>query len=105
MAIVYTTQRINRRRKWLVRSGEIKDQAALEEYGQRWGAIAERFGAKVIARGDHQTPEGPHYPRVLIVAFPSYQQALACYQDSQYQEAMVFADRAFDRELTIIDGL
>ncbi len=90
---------------WMVRSGEIKDQAALEEYGRRWSAIAERFQARVIARGEHQTPEGRDSPRVLIVEFPSYSQAIACYEDAEYQQAIVFANRAFDRELTIINGV
>ncbi len=90
---------------WMVRGGEIKDQDALAEYGERWSAIAERFGAKVIARGDHETPEGADYPRVLIVEFPNYQTAVDCYNDDEYAAAMVFANRAYDRELTIIQGV
>ena len=89
---------------WMVRGGDIKDEAALKEYGARWGAIAARFGAKVIARGNHETPEGADYPRVLIVEFPDYQTAVNCYNDAEYKEAMVFANKAYDRELTIIEG-
>jgi len=88
----------------MVRSGEIKDEEALKEYQNRFVNIAPRFEAKIIARGKHQTPEGPDFPRMLIVEFPSYDQAIACYEDAEYQEAMVHANRAFDRELTIIDG-
>lgn len=90
---------------WMVRGGEIKDQQALQEYGALWGPIAERYRAKVIARGDHRTPEGVDYPRVLIVEFPDYQQAVACYEDADYKQAMVFANKAYDRELTIVDGV
>ena len=89
---------------WMVRSGEIKDEEALKEYQNRFVNIAPRFEAKIIARGKHQTPEGPNFPRMLIVEFPSYDQAIACYEDAEYQEAMLYANRAFDRELTIIDG-
>ena len=89
---------------WMVRGGEIKNRQALEEYGKRWGPIAERFQARIIARGDHQSPEGPDYPRVLIVEFPDYQRAVECYEDAVYQEAMIYANRAYDRELTIVDG-
>jgi uncharacterized protein (DUF1330 family) len=90
---------------WMVRSGAIKDEEALKEYQNRFVSIAPRFEAKIIARGDHQTPEGPDFPRVLIVEFPDYQKAIACYHDPDYQEAMVYANRALDRELTIIDGV
>ncbi len=89
---------------WMVRSGEIKDEEALKEYQKRFVNIAPRFEAKIIARGKHQTTEGPDYPRNLIVEFPNYEQAIACYEDAEYQEAMLYANRAFDRELTIIDG-
>ena len=90
---------------WMVRGGEIKDQQALVEYGKLWGPIAERFQARIITKGDHQTPEGSNYPRVLIVEFPDFQQAVACYEDSEYKNAMAYANKAYDRELTIIDGV
>ena len=90
---------------WIVRGGEIKDQQALQEYGRLWSGIAERFGAEVIAgKGAIDTREGPHYPRQLIVRFDSYQQALDCYQDPEYQRAMVHAHKAYDRELSILEG-
>ena len=34
---------------WIVRGGSIKDAEALATYGTLWGAIADRFGAKIIA--------------------------------------------------------
>ena len=89
---------------WMIRSGEIKDEEALKQYQQCWGRIAARYQAKVIGSGEHQTLEGPDFPRVLIIEFPSYQQAIACYEDAEYQQAMVYANKAFDREMTIIDG-
>jgi uncharacterized protein (DUF1330 family) len=90
---------------WMIRSGEIKDEEALNQYQSLWPDIAARFEAKIIARGEHKTPEGPDFPRVLIVEFPGYQQAIACYEDAEYQEAVVHANKAFDREMTIIDGV
>jgi uncharacterized protein (DUF1330 family) len=90
---------------WMIRSGEIKDEEALKQYQSLWPDIAVRFEAKVIALGEHQSPEGPDFARALIVEFPSYQQAVACYEDTEYREAMVHANKAFDREMTIIDGV
>ncbi|MBX2836768.1 MAG: DUF1330 domain-containing protein [Gammaproteobacteria bacterium] len=90
---------------WVVRGGAIKDETALTEYAGLWAPIAERYGAEVIAgRGTVDTREGPHFPRQLVIQFPSYQDAVACYEDAQYKIAMEVANRAYDRELVILEG-
>ena len=90
---------------WVVRGSAIRDEAALQQYGKMWGPIAERFGAEIIAgKGTIDTREGEEYPRQLVVRFASYEQAVACYEDPDYQAAMEFAHEAYDRELVILDG-
>ena len=90
---------------WIVRGSEIRDPEALRRYGELWPAIAERFGAEVIAgKGGIETREGSHYSRQLIVRFPSYEQALACYDSDEYQPAKKLAQQAYDRELAIVEG-
>ncbi len=90
---------------WVVRGGDIKDEAAFAEYGRRWAGIAPRFGAEVVAgKAAVDTREGPQYARQLIVRFPSHAQAVACYEDPEYQQAMAFALKAYDRELSILEG-
>ena len=51
-----------------------------------------------------ETREGPEYARQLIVRFDSYEQAVACYDSPEYQEAMKLALQASDRELAIVEG-
>ncbi|MCP4390366.1 MAG: DUF1330 domain-containing protein [Gammaproteobacteria bacterium] len=91
---------------WVVRGSEIRDQQALQEYGKLWIGIAERFGAEVIAgKGAIDTREGAAYPRQLIIRFDSYQRAVNCYEDPEYQRAMAFALKAYyERELSILEG-
>ena len=90
---------------WVVRGSAIKDEDALKQYGQMWAPIAERYGAEIIAgKGSIDTREGPRHPRHLIVRFPSYQDAVACYEDTEYQEAKIVANKAYDRELVILEG-
>jgi len=89
---------------WMIRAGEIKDQDALKVYQKLWTPVALQYRARVITRAKYQTPEGPEFARVLIIEFPNYDAAVACYQDPDYQQAMKFANQAFDREMTIIDG-
>ena len=90
---------------WIVRGGDIRDEEALREYGKLWPDIAARFGAEVIAgKGQLETREGEHYTRQLIVRFDSYEQALACYDSEEYQVAKAFAQKAYQRELSIVEG-
>ena len=90
---------------WIVRGSQIRDPEALEQYGKLWPEIAARFGAEVIAgKGRVDTREGPGFARQLIVRFDSYEQAVACYDSPEYQQAMVLAQRASDRELAIVEG-
>ena len=89
---------------WIVR-GTIKDKAAFEEYARLWGPIAERYGARFLAGGGrHETREGTEVQRVAIAEFPSYEQALACYDDPEYRESLPIALKAYDRELVIVEG-
>lgn len=90
---------------WIVRGSDIRDQAALQKYGELWASIAARYGAEVIAgRGAVETREGPHFPRQLVIRFKSYQQAVDCYDDPEYRAAMEYALKAYDRELSILEG-
>lgn len=90
---------------WVVRGSQIKDQQALQQYAKLWQPIAARFGAEVIAgKGEIETREGAHYARQLVIRFASYEQARACYEDPDYQAAMKFALKAYDRELSILEG-
>ena len=64
----------------MVRGGDIKDEAALQEYAKQWPPITARFSAELIAgKGAIETREGEYFRRQLIVRFDSYEQALACY--------------------------
>jgi len=91
---------------WIAR-GTITDQDAYAHYARLWAPIAERFGARFIASGQrHQTREGVDKTRVAIIEFPSYEQALACYDDPDYQACLPYALAAYAnaRELIIVEG-
>ena len=90
---------------WLVRGGSINDNEALASYGALWAPIAEKYGAKILAgKGKINCIEGDDFPRVLIVEFESYDIAVECYQSEEYKNAMVYAHKAYDRELIIVEG-
>ena len=90
---------------WVVRGSAIKDEAAAKEYVSLWLPIGQRYGAEVIAgKGAIDIREGANYPRQLVIRFPSFEKAVKCYEDPEYEKAMAFARLAFDRELSILEG-
>ena len=91
---------------WLVRASAAKDTEAQQEYSKRWQPIAKKFQAQVIAGRDrHQQCEGEPSERVLVVKFPTYDLAVQCYESAEYQDAAKYAQRAYDRELVIVEGV
>jgi len=90
---------------WLVRSSEPKDLDAQKEYRRRWQLIAAKYKATIIAgNGRKSEREGKGLPLLLVVKFPSYELAVQCYEDKEYQEALVFARLAYERELVIVES-
>ena len=86
--------------------GSVKDADALAEYNKLWQPIADKFNAKIIAAGEHQTREGIHPERAAVLQFPSYESAQACYDDEAYQALMPAIEEAYgSRELVIIKGV
>ena len=92
---------------WVIRSSNITNQEVFDEYAGLWAPLAEKYGAHFIAGREvrHETREGPDFPRVAVLEFPSYEQALACYDDPDYQKALSYAEKAYaDRDLVIVES-
>jgi uncharacterized protein (DUF1330 family) len=91
---------------WVARS-KINDPVTYKRYTDRVPAIIARYGGKVLARGGrYQILEGPHkFQRFVVIEFPSLEQAVACHDSPEYQEASGFRkDGAGEVELVIVEG-
>ncbi|MCZ7562680.1 MAG: DUF1330 domain-containing protein [Burkholderiales bacterium] len=91
---------------WIARS-KINDPAAYKKYTDRVPAILARYGGKVLARGGrYQILEGPQkFHRFVVIEFPSLEQAVACHESPEYEEAAAFrAGGAGEVELVIVEG-
>jgi uncharacterized protein (DUF1330 family) len=63
-----------------------------------------KFGARYLTRGGrHEVPEGKQRSRTVVLEFPSYDAALACYQSPEYQHAKSLRLGKADVDLVVIE--
>jgi uncharacterized protein (DUF1330 family) len=76
---------------WIARA-KITDPVAYKKYTDRVPEIVSRFGGTILARGGrYQIMEGPEdFHRHVVIEFPTLEQAVACFESPEYQEASVF---------------
>ncbi len=69
-------------------------------------AIAfKKYEAKILARGgQHTNLEGNGHARNVIIEFPSYEAALACYNSPEYQAAKEKRTDAGIADIMIVEG-
>jgi uncharacterized protein (DUF1330 family) len=73
---------------WVARS-RIDDPVQYQKYTDLVPAIIARHGGKVLARGGKfRIMEGPDtFRRFIVIEFPTFEQAVACFESQEYQEA------------------
>ena len=67
------------------------------------GAIESHGGRFIVRAGRHVQMEGRDRARNVVARFPSVEAAVACYNSPEYQEALVFARGAAERDLVIVE--
>ena len=90
---------------WIARV-QVTDADAYGEYAKRAGPAIEKHGGRFLARGGTCiTMEGEEFPRNVLIEFPSMDQAVACYNSADYQEAWAFQKDAANRLVCIVEGV
>ncbi len=93
---------------YLLADVEILDPEPYREYQQRALATFEPFGGRYLVRGGRlEALEGDWAPRrLVIIEFPSFEQAKAWYESPAYQEILPIRERyARTNFLTLVEGL
>ena len=89
---------------WIVRV-DITDPAAYQHYVAANGPAFAAFGAKFLVRaGRSETLEGASRDRNVVIEFPSYEDALACWHSPAYQAVMRLRTAASTADLLVIEG-
>lgn len=90
---------------WVARV-TVTDPEAYAAYAERATTALQSFGGKFLARGGRVvTLEGEDFPRSVVVEFPSFDEAVACYNSPAYQEAKALQEGAAIRNISIVEGL
>ena len=76
---------------WVARA-KINDPVEYKKYTDLVPAIVAKHGGKVLARGGRfQIMEGPEkFHRFVVIEFPSFEQAITCFNSDEYKKAAVF---------------
>ena len=85
----------------------VTDQAAMEEYRKQVPATLAKYGGRFIVRGGaHQTMEGDWKPnRLVVLEFPSMEQAKRWYDSEEYREPKALRLRAGHAKLVMVEGV
>lgn len=83
----------------------VNDAEAYKEYVEKDTPILKALGAKFIIRGGpSQTMEGETQSRHVVIEFPSYAEALAAYNDPEYQAVAEIRRRTADSTIIVVEG-
>ncbi len=85
---------------------EVTDPALYDEYRKQVLATLEKYQGRFLVRGGKVEPlEGGWSPkRVVLVEFPSFEQALKWYRSSEYAPLIRLRQRASRGKLVLVEG-
>lgn len=76
------------------------------KYAALAGPAIQKHGGKFLARGGKtETLEGTSYARNVLVEFESLEKAVACYNSSEYAEALKHAKPSATRDIIVVEGV
>ena len=89
---------------WIVHIS-VNDTDVYKDYAAAVAAPLARFGGRYVVRAGRNTvAEGVLRDRHVVIEFPSYEAALACYESPEYRKAKGIRDDASQGVLVIVEG-
>lgn len=88
---------------WIARV-DVSDAELYGKYIDVASVVIPDHGGEFIARGGRvEQLEGEGRARNVVARFPSVDAAMAAYNDPRYQEAVVWAKDASEREIVVVE--
>ena len=84
---------------------DVSDPEAYKAYVAANQAPFHEYGARFLVRaGQHQPVEGRCRSRLIVIEFPDYATALACYHSPEYQDAMKLRLPSAVADVAVVEG-
>ena len=84
----------------------VSDPDQYKLYAESAPLAFKKHGAAILARGGRASQmEGEGRPRNVVIEFPSYDDAVACYNSPEYQFAKAKRKGAGDADIVIVEGV
>ena len=84
---------------------DVHDEEGYKPYAAANAAIFKKFGGRFVVRGGkYEAPEGKARSRNVVIEFPDYAAARACYDSPEYQDNMKIRQAHSTAEILIIEG-
>ncbi|HLX28283.1 MAG TPA: DUF1330 domain-containing protein [Casimicrobiaceae bacterium] len=92
---------------YVINDMEVTDPQRLEEYKKLSPATVAQYGGRFLARGGHcETLEGTWSPRRLVILeFPSAEQAKAWIESPEYAAAKRQRQKASRSNIVLVEGV
>ena len=89
---------------WIARV-DVSNDEGYKPYAAANAAIFKKFGGRFVVRGGRfEAPEGKARARNVVVEFPDYASAQACYHSPEYQDNLKIRLPHSVIDLLIIEG-
>jgi uncharacterized protein (DUF1330 family) len=84
---------------------DVHNDEGYKPYAAANAAIFKKFGARFVVRaGKYQCTEGASRARNVVVEFPDYATAVACYQSPEYQANIKVRQPHSTVDMIIVEG-
>lgn len=84
---------------------DVTDPETYSKYAAIATEAIKAHGGEFLARGGRfRQMEGKERARNVVARFPSFEDAVACYESPRYQEALKYAKASSERELVIVEA-
>jgi uncharacterized protein (DUF1330 family) len=89
---------------WIARV-DIADEKAYANYTAANGEAFSKYSGRFLVRaGRYEATEGQARSRNVVIEFPTYEAALACWRSEEYQRARSFRDGGATAEVVVVEG-
>ena len=84
---------------------EVNNEEGYKPYAAANPEIFKKFNAKYVIRGGkYECPEGQSRSRNVVIEFPDYATAVACYRSPEYQANLKIRQANAITDLIIVEG-